>query len=130
MSFLRSLRRRIAPVLFSMCLAVVVVISSSPAQASTVSVVMGEGGMLTYSPAEVTIAAGDTVHFEVGLAGPHNVVFDPANSAGDVSAISHNGLEMSGGFDVKFPSDAAKGDYSFYCEPHRGAGMVGKVVVQ
>jgi plastocyanin len=130
MSVFKSLAHRIAPVLFSMCLAVGVMVAALPAHASTVSVTMGEGGMLSYSPAEVSIAPGDTVHFDVGLAAPHNVVFDAANSAGDVSSLSHSALEMSGGFDVSFPSDAAKGTYSYYCEPHRGAGMVGKIVVQ
>jgi plastocyanin len=130
MSFLKSFVHRMAPVLFSMCLAIGVMVSALPALANTVSVEMGKGGMLTYSPAEVTISPGDTVHFDVGLVAPHNVVFDPANSAGDVSSLSHSALEMSGGFDVSFPDDAAKGAYSYYCEPHRGAGMVGKIVVQ
>lgn len=130
MSVLKSLLDRIAPVFFSMCLAVGVVASASPALANTVSVEMGEGGMLAYSPAEVTVSPGDTVHFNVGLAAPHNVVFDPSNSAGDVSSLSHSALEMSGGFDVNFPADAATGEYTYYCEPHRGAGMVGKIVVQ
>ncbi|MEO0374322.1 MAG: plastocyanin [Cyanobacteria bacterium P01_A01_bin.17] len=130
MSFLKSFVNRIAPVLFSMCLAIGVAASASPALASSVSVEMGQGGMLAYSPAEVTISPGDTVHFDVGLAAPHNVVFDPDNSAGDVSSLSHNALEMSGGFDVNFPADAATGEYTYYCEPHRGAGMVGKIVVQ
>ncbi|WP_110986426.1 plastocyanin [Acaryochloris thomasi] len=130
MSFLKSLVHRIAPVLFSMCLTLGVIASASPALANTVSVEMGQGGMLAYSPAEVTISPGDTVHFDVGLAGPHNVVFDSANSAGEASSLSHNALEMSGGFDVSFPADATAGEYAYYCEPHRGAGMVGKIVVQ
>ena len=129
MSILRSLSQRITLVLLSVFLFVGVVTSASPALAATVSVGMGEGGLLTYKPAEVTISPGDTVHFDVVGAGPHNVVFDPANSAGDVSALSHSNLEMSGGFDVTFPSDATPGTYTYYCEPHRGAGMTGKVIV-
>ncbi|MGB7413167.1 MAG: plastocyanin [Thermosynechococcaceae cyanobacterium] len=130
MSIFKTLAHRIAPVLFSMCLALGVMVSALPAHASTVSIAMGEGGMLSFSPAEVSVTPGDTVHFDVGAAAPHNVVFDAANAAGDVSALSHNALEMSGGFDVSFPANAAKGEYPYYCEPHRGAGMVGKIVVQ
>ena len=130
MSFLRSLVKRITPVLVSVLLLVGVATVSSPALANTVSVAMGEGGMLAYSPSEVTISPGDTVHFDVIAIGPHNVVFDPANSAGDVSSLSHPALEMSGGFDVTFPEDATPGTYSYYCDPHRGAGMVGKITVQ
>ena len=130
MSFLRTVVKRFAPVLISVFLFVGMMVAASPAFANTVSVAMGEGGILAYAPAEVTISPGDTVHFEVSAIGPHNVVFDPGASAGDVSSLSHPGLEMSGSFDVTFPADATPGTYTYYCEPHRGAGMVGKVVVQ
>ncbi len=130
MSFVRAFTQNIKYSLLAVFLAVGILFSTTPALASTVSVVMGEGGMLTFSPAEVQVSPGDTVHFDVGAAGPHNVVFDAAASAGDASAISHNALEMSGGFDITIPANAAKGDYPYYCEPHRGAGMTGKVVVQ
>nr|WP_299413130.1 plastocyanin [Acaryochloris sp. IP29b_bin.148] len=104
---------------------------SSTALAATATVQMGSAaGMLVFEPAEITIAPGDTVHYEVAGVPPHNVVFDPGNSAGDVSSLSHSAFTMSGGFDVAFPADAAPGNYSYYCEPHRGAGMVGKITVQ
>jgi len=103
----------------------------STALAATTTIQMGSSaGMLVFEPAEVTIAPGDTVHYEIAGVPPHNVVFDPSNSAGDVSSLSHQSFAMSGGFDVTFPTDVTPGDYSFYCEPHRGAGMAGKVTVK
>lgn len=104
---------------------------SSTALAATVIVQMGTpAGMLVFEPAEIAIAPGDTVHYEVAGVPPHNVVFDPGNSAGDVSGLSHPAFAMSGGFDISFPADATPGSYSYYCEPHRGAGMIGKITVQ
>lgn len=104
---------------------------SSTALAATTTIQMGStAGMLVFEPAEVTIAPGDTVHYEVAGVPPHNVVFDPGNSAGDVATLSHQAFAMSGGFDVTFPADAAPGTYAYYCEPHRGAGMTGTITVQ
>ncbi|WP_299488562.1 plastocyanin/azurin family copper-binding protein, partial [Acaryochloris sp. IP29b_bin.137] len=48
----------------------------------------------------------------------------------EVFDLSHPAFAMSGGFDVAFPTDAAPGTYSYYCEPHRGAGMTGTITVQ
>lgn len=128
MGVLKTWPRRLTVAVLSALIAIG--IATTPAFASTVSVAMGEGGMLSFTPAEVTVAPGDTVHFDVVASAPHNVMFDAGASAGDVSALNHNALEMSGGFDVSIPADAAKGEYPYYCEPHRGAGMVGKVVVK
>ena len=129
MSLLRSVVKRLAVALLVAVMATGVIGSTAPALAGTVSVVMGKTG-LDFSPTTVTISPGDTVHFEVGMLDPHNVVFDAANSSGDVSSLSHPALAMSGGFDVEFPADAASGTYNYYCEPHRGAPMAGKIVVQ
>ena len=129
MNVLKSLVRPISLVLLLVVLAANLLGYAPSVLADDASIVMGKTG-LDFSPAEVSISPGDTVHFEVGIAGPHNVVFDPENSAGDVSSLSHPALAMSGGFDITFPADAATGTYSFYCEPHRGAPMTGKIIVQ
>jgi plastocyanin len=98
----------------------------SIAFAATTNVQMGSSsGMLVFEPAQITVAPGDTVHYEVGGVPPHNVVFD-----GNLSSLSHSSMAMSGGFDVTVPADATPGTYSFYCEPHRGAGMVGKITIK
>ena len=47
----------------------------------------------------------------------------------NADAISHEDYLNAPGetYTVKF--DTA-GSYSYYCEPHQGAGMVGKIIVQ
>jgi plastocyanin len=110
-------------------------LSAAPASADTVSITMGGKKGLVFEPAVVTVKPGDTIQFLVGQLPPHNVVFDSAKVPGkdaDLAAkLSHKALE--GGkktFDVTIPADAPAGEYTYYCLPHRGAGMVGKVVVQ
>ncbi len=107
---------------------------AAPASADTVSIKMGGKKGLVFEPAAVTVKPGDTLHFDVGQLPPHNVVFDAAKVPGgdkDLAAsLSHKGLEGAGkSFDVTIPADAPAGDYTYYCLPHRGAGMVGKITV-
>jgi plastocyanin len=47
----------------------------------------------------------------------------------DADAISHEDYLNGPGDEVSNTFDTA-GSYSFYCEPHQGAGMVGKIIVQ
>lgn len=110
-------------------------LSAAPASADTVSVKMGSSKGLVFDPAVVTVKPGDTIQFEVGQLPPHNVIFDSAkvpNKDADLAAkMSHKNLEgAKKTFEVTIPADAPAGDYTYYCLPHRGAGMVGKVVVQ
>ncbi len=101
--------------------------STNTAMAANYTVKMGsDNGLLVFEPAKIAVKAGDTVEWIVNKSAPHNVVFD-----GGAKSLSHSQLEMSPGskFELKIPSDLAAGDYSFYCEPHRGAGMVGTLSV-
>jgi plastocyanin len=100
----------------------------APATAAEITVKMGaDNGMLAFVPNVVEIAAGDSVTWSNNKLSPHNVVFE--KGPGDVSAFSHKALAFSPGetFSQTF-SEA--GEYTYYCEPHRGAGMVGKIVVK
>lgn len=131
MRYLNPLRLGLTTTLMAVLLVIGGFWPGSTALAATSTIQMGSSaGMLVFEPTEVTIAPGDTVHYEVAGVPPHNVVFDPGNSAGDVAPLSHQAFAMSGGFDVTFPADATPGSYSFYCEPHRGAGMTGTITVQ
>ena len=87
-----------------------------------VDVTMGSGGNLVFEPSEISISAGDTVHFVNGMLPPHNVIVE------DHPELSHEGLIFAPGesFDVTF-TDA--GDYTFWCAPHKGAGMIGQAHV-
>ena len=93
------------------------------APAFAVDVQMGSGGNLVFEPAEVTISAGESVHFINNMLSPHNVVVE------DHPELSHEALAMMPGeeFDVAFPE---AGDYTYWCGPHKGAGMIGTVHVE
>ena len=86
--------------------------------AFAVDVTMGSNGNLVFDPAEISISAGDTVHFVNGMLPPHNVIVE------DHPELSHEGLLFAPGenFDITFPE---AGDYTYWCAPHKGAGMIG-----
>lgn len=113
------------------------VLSATPANADTVTVKMGaDSGALQFVPNTVTIKPGDTVKWEMNKLAPHNVVFDAANipnkSAAVAKGLSHEKLLFSPGesYETTFSADTPAGTYSYFCQPHRGAGMVGKIVVE
>ena len=115
--------------LSSLLLAVTLFIGTiAPAQAATVQVKMGaDNGMLAFQPAKVTIKAGDTVQWVNNKLSPHNVVFD--SSAKDADKYTHKGLAFAPGETFEATFDEA-GTYDYYCEPHRGAGMKGSIIVE
>ena len=90
-----------------------------------------DNGSLVFEPASVTIKAGDSVTFKNNAGFPHNIVFDedavPEGVKAD--AISHEDYLNAPGetYTVKLTTP---GEYGFYCEPHQGAGMQGKITVQ
>ena len=95
----------------------------STAQANTIEVKLGtDAGMLAFEPSTVNISAGDTVKFVNNKLAPHNAVFEGNDE------LSHPDLAFAPGESWEKTFSTA-GTYDFYCEPHRGAGMVGKVVV-
>jgi len=107
------------------------------ASAETYTVKLGsDKGMLAFQPKELTVKPGDTIEWKNNKVPPHNVVFDPKkNPTKDAvlaKSLSHKKLLMSPGqFETTvIPADAPAGSYTFYCEPHRGAGMVGKIIVE
>ena len=98
--------------------------SVSPAAADTVTVKMGsDGGQLVFEPKVVTIKVGDTVKWVNNKAFPHNVVFDGH------AELSHKKLAQKPKAELESTFNEA-GEFAYYCSPHRGAGIQGKVVVQ
>ena len=92
-------------------------------QAKTVEVKLGtDAGMLAFEPSSVTISAGDSVKFVNNKLAPHNAVFEGHDE------LSHPDLAFAPG-ESWVETFSSAGTYDYYCEPHRGAGMVGKVVV-
>ena len=107
------------------CIALILVMALgvSTAQAKTVEVKLGtDAGMLAFEPSNISISAGDTVKFVNNKLAPHNAVFDGNDD------LSHPDLAFAPGESWERTFSSA-GSYDFYCEPHRGAGMVGKVTV-
>ncbi len=91
--------------------------------ADTYSVKMGsDKGALVFEPATITIKSGDTVKWINNKAFPHNIVFK------DQPEYNHKKLLQKPKATVESTFTAA-GEYDYYCTPHRGAGMVGKVIV-
>ena len=105
-------------------LLLVMALGVSSVQAKTVEVKLGtDAGMLAFEPNSINISAGDTVKFVNNKLAPHNAVFDGNDD------LSHPDLAFAPGESWERTFSTA-GTYDFYCEPHRGAGMVGTVTVQ
>jgi len=112
--------------LLSACFALILVLGLgvASANAATVEVKLGtDSGMLAFEPSTVTIKAGDTVKFLNNKMAPHNAVFEGHDE------LSHSDLAFAPGESWE-ETFASAGTYDYYCEPHRGAGMVGKVIVE
>ncbi|KAM0835320.1 hypothetical protein ACQ4PT_063013 [Festuca glaucescens] len=88
------------------------------------------GGVLVFEPNDFTVKSGETITFKNNAGFPHNIVFDEdaVPSGVDVAKISQEEYLNAPGetFSVTL---TVPGTYGFYCEPHAGAGMVGKVTV-
>ncbi|MBE7381688.1 MAG: plastocyanin [Leptolyngbya sp. SIO1E4] len=136
--------RQIAHVIgrFSLaCLALAMVVATlvtaaAPASAANYEVKMGsDSGLLVFEPANLTVKAGDTVTWVNNKMAPHNVIFDENQMPGDkdlATKISHDQLTFAPGesYSTTFSADMPAGDYTYFCAPHRGAGMVGKITLE
>ncbi|XP_068646464.1 plastocyanin-like [Aristolochia californica] len=92
----------------------------------------GDDGSLAFVPNEFSIPAGEKIVFKNNAGFPHNVIFeeDEIPTGVDVSKISMSEEDLLNAAGEVFSVTLdAKGTYTFYCSPHRGAGMVGKVTV-
>ena len=108
----------------SLALVLAFTVGVASASAATVEVKLGaDSGMLAFEPSSVTIKAGDTVKFVNNKMAPHNAVFEGHDE------YSHSDLAFSPGESWEETFSEA-GTFDFYCEPHRGAGMVGQVIVE
>ena len=100
--------------------------------AETKQVKMGsDSGQLVFVPDEIKICKGDSITWTNNKGGPHNVVFDEEAVPSGVNAekISMDGQLGEEGATYTTKLDTA-GSYSYYCEPHRGAGMNAVVIVE
>lgn len=119
------MRSRLLSSLLAFCLVLLTaVVAALPVQAATVEVKLGtDSGMLAFEPSTLTISKGDTVRFVNNKLAPHNAVFDGHDE------LSHAALAFNPGESWEETFSEA-GTFNYWCEPHRGAGMVGKVIVE
>ena len=119
----------------TLLLASALLLGSASAWAANHTVAVGPGGTLVFSPANLSIAAGDTVTFTSDGTGIHNV----ASDAGAVTAFRcANGCDGDGAGGNGTPSGAAwsstvtfptPGTVGYHCEVHLSFGMVGTITV-
>ncbi|XP_031495829.1 plastocyanin [Nymphaea colorata] len=91
-----------------------------------------DDGGLVFEPSAFTVSAGEKITFKNNAGFPHNVVFDEDEvpSGVDAGAISMpEDALLNGPGETYEVTLSTKGEYSFYCAPHQGAGMAGKVTV-
>ena len=92
------------------------------APAWAVDISMGSGGNLIFDPSDVTIEAGETIHFVNDMLPPHNIIVEGRADLSRESLMFNPGESQ----DILF---ADAGDYNFFCGPHQGAGMTGIIHV-
>jgi len=138
MKLIAQISRSLSLALFALVLMVGSFVAvMSPAAAETFTVKMGaDSGLLQFEPANVTVHPGDTVKWVNNKLPPHNILFDdkqvPGASKELADKLNHSQLMFSPGesYEITFSSDFPTGTYTYYCAPHRGAGMVGRITVE
>ncbi len=99
--------------------------------AETKTVKMGsDSGQLVFIPDEIKICKGDSITWVNNKGGPHNVVFDEEAIPSGVNVDSISMDDQLGDEGATFTKRFdTPGDYAYFCEPHRGAGMNANLVV-
>ncbi len=108
--------------------------SATPVAAETYTIKMGaDDGQLKFIPETLIVKPGDTVKWINNKLAPHNAIFNASKITASVAKkLSHKQLLFSSGqyYETTFPENTPSGEYPYYCQPHRGAGMVGKIIVE
>ena len=109
----------------------------APVRSETYSIKMGsDSGQLLFVPETLEIKSGDTVKWVMNKVPPHNVIFEgdriPTADQALALRISHQKLLFKPGdsYQTTFSDDMPSGTYPYYCQPHRAAGMKGKIIVK
>ncbi|WZZ69189.1 plastocyanin [Brassica napus] len=101
--------------------------------AMAIEILLGsDDGGLVFVPSDFTVAKGEKIVFKNNAGFPHNVVFDEDEIPSGVNAskISMDEQALLNGAGETYEVTLTEpGSYSFYCVPHQGAGMVGKLTV-
>jgi len=83
----------------------------------------------TFSPATITVNAGDTVSFTLGAI--HNVAeVSQATYAANGNTLLAGGFSTPSGGGLVFTAALTTGTHWYVCQPHAAMGMKGKIIVQ
>ena len=136
MRWLSLMQRGLVLTLASIFFATGLFIAAPAALAENYTIKMGsDSGNLAFQPASLAVKHGDVVQWVNNKLPPHNMMIDgakaPKLSSELISSLSHPQLMVKPGdsFQVIIPDQLPAGEYAYFCAPHRGAGMVGKLVV-
>jgi plastocyanin len=100
---------------------------AAPAIAGQLGVTVSPGGLLQFTPANVTVNPGDQV-FWIWQGSGHTVTSGTAGTAaGDGTFRSSTSANLSG--DAFFWKSAASGTFQYYCFPHFGFNMKGAIAI-
>jgi plastocyanin len=92
------------------------------------TVEVGADGRLSFAPDSFTISAGDTVEW-VWDSSNHNVTPESMPSDADWTGSPGSPDRLfDEGYTYRYTFEVA-GEYTYYCNPHRGAGMTGSFTV-
>jgi plastocyanin len=92
------------------------------------TVEVGAGSGFSFSPESFTISAGDTVEW-VWVGANHNVTPNSTPDDADWTGTPDApGRTFNEGYTYRYTFDVP-GEYTYYCNPHRGAGMTGSFTV-
>jgi plastocyanin len=127
--------KKLSLLISTICLVIACfVLGTTSASAETYIIKMGtDDGLLKFDPEVLVIHPGDTVKWVNNKLFPHNAVLDTSKVPNELAIeLSHKNLVFSPNesYITTFPEDIPPGEYPYYCQPHRGAGMVGKIIVQ
>ncbi|KAG1661845.1 hypothetical protein FOA52_011612 [Chlamydomonas sp. UWO 241] len=87
-------------------------------------------GALVFEPSTINAKVGEKINFVNNAGFPHNIVFDEDEVPAGVDADALSREELLNAPGEKYSVSLTKpGTYGIYCEPHQGAGMVGKIIV-
>lgn len=94
---------------------------------STVHTIVNSG--FTFSPATLTIDAGDSVQFTIG--GAHFIVeVDQTTWDANGNTPQSGGFTTPAGGGLILPADLDVGTHYYVCSPHAGMGMKGQIIVE
>lgn len=101
----------------------------------TVDAVVKMTSALDYDPVDLTINVGDTVEWRNVSIMPHTVTADPALADDPAHAQAPAGAQTFNSGSIK-PGQVYRreftvaGRYIYFCIPHEGQGMIGRLIVQ